>query len=61
MSDLVVRPYDLRPNQPKWCLQLRRTGMPETEYITLATGDDDWAREIIDAGAPFWLFGEPRR
>lgn len=56
MSDLVLRPYD----KARWCLQLRRAGLPETEYITLSIGDETWAREIVGAGAPFWLFGEPR-
>lgn len=66
MSNLVVRPYDpaTRPapspdGRRRWCLQLRRAGMPETEYITLAIGDEAWARELVEAGAPTWLFGPP--
>jgi hypothetical protein len=40
-------------------LQLRNHGPAETEYLTIARVSDELAREIIRAGAAFWLFGDP--
>lgn len=58
MSDLVIRPSGL-PEKP-WSLQLREHGPAETSYHTLWRGSEEIAREIIDAGQAFWLFGEPK-
>lgn len=62
-ATLVLRPYtiDAESRVTKWSLQLRRAGMSETEYITFATGNEAWAREVVEAGAPYWLFGDPRK
>lgn len=59
MADLIIRPTGRGADDP-WVLQLRRAGMPQTEYHTLARIDEATAREIVEAGAAFWLFGDPR-
>lgn len=57
---LILRPSGLEEKHNKpWSLQLRYHDGPETNYITLCRVDDDMAQEIIDAGAPSWLFGTP--
>ncbi|MFG1399921.1 hypothetical protein [Roseixanthobacter pseudopolyaromaticivorans] len=61
MVDLILRPSSLeeRHNKP-WMLQLRNhSSVGEVEYLTLAWVSDDTAREIVAAGNPRWLFGEP--
>lgn len=59
MPDLILRPSGLIDGKP-WALQLRyHEGLGETEYRTIARVSDDVAREIIKAGAPEWLFGDP--
>lgn len=59
MVDLVLRPSALVPGKP-WAMQLRwHESVGETEYATLARVGEHTAREIIRAGAPFWLFGDP--
>lgn len=60
MPSLILRPSGLpeRVNKP-WSLQLRFPGMPETTYLTLAHVSDEVAQQIIEAGEPYWLFGEP--
>lgn len=58
MADLIIRPSGL-PAKP-WSLQLRWHGPAETTYETLWRGSEEAAREIIDAGTAFWLFGEPK-
>ena len=60
MVDLVLRPSGLKEvhNKP-WSLQLRDAQMAETTYETLCRVSDREAQVIIEAGAPFWLFGEP--
>jgi hypothetical protein len=58
--ELILRPSGLEEKHNKpWSLQLRYGGMPETQYVTLARVSDDTAQEIMKAGAPSWLFGEP--
>jgi hypothetical protein len=65
MISLVVRPESIDRETHKvlsWCLQLRRGGMPETEYHTLLHDLHEWeARELTEAGSIYWLFGDPRR
>lgn len=58
MADLILRPSGLVDGKP-WALQLRYHGMAETNYHTIARVSDEVAREIIAAGTPFWLFGDP--
>lgn len=59
MVDLVLRPSTRDPKRP-WALQLRwHESVGEVEYTTLCLASDGLAREIIRAGAPFWLFGDP--
>lgn len=62
-SDLVIRPEQITNGKIlSYCLQIRRAGMPETEYITLVRNlNEADAREIISAGSAFWLFGDPRK
>jgi hypothetical protein len=58
MVDLVLRPSR---TPGKFYLELRRHGsMGEVEYATIASIDRHTADEIIRAGAPTWLFGEPK-
>ncbi len=61
MPDLILRPAGgPEPSDKKWALQLRyHESLGETEYITIARVTDPAAREIIKAGAAFWLFGDP--
>jgi len=61
MGDLILRPsgLDEKHNKP-FSLQLRfHESCGETEYVTLCRISDDMAKEIMKAGACFWLFGEP--
>lgn len=59
MPDLILRPSGI-PEKP-WSLQLRyHESLGETEYLTLARVSEETAREIIEAGEPYWLFGEPK-
>lgn len=58
LMDLILRPSGHVEGKP-WALQLRHHGPAETEYQTIARVSDDTARNIIAAGAAFWLFGEP--
>lgn len=57
MADLIVRPS----GEGKYALQLRyHDCCGPTEYATLVSGlTESDAREIVDAGAPYWLFGDP--
>ena len=60
MPDLILRPTALIEGKP-WALQLRYyESLGEIEYVTLARVTEERAREIIKAGAAFWLFGEPK-
>lgn len=60
MVDLILRPSGLaeKLNKP-WALQLRDHGPVETDYHSLCHVSDEIAARIIDAGAPYWLFGKP--
>ena len=59
MPDLVLRPSGLKDGKP-WALVLRsHESLGEVEYITVARVSDNIAREIVRAGKPFWLFGDP--
>ena len=59
MPDLILRPSTLLPDKP-WALQLRyHESCGPTEYHTIARVSADIAREIVRAGTPFWLFGDP--
>jgi hypothetical protein len=59
MSDLILRPSGMIEGKP-WALQLRKhESLGEVEYLTIARVTDEVAREIIRAGAPYWLFGDP--
>ena len=61
MPDLILRPSGMPKEKKKpWALQLRyHDCCGPTEYHTLAYISDDTAREVIEAGAPDWLFGDP--
>jgi hypothetical protein len=61
MPDLILRPAGgPEPVTKPWALQLRyHESLGETEYTTIARVSDAVAREIIRAGAAFWLFGDP--
>jgi hypothetical protein len=58
MVDLILRPSDRNHEKP-FALQLRDHQMAETAYHTIAYVTREMAFEIIAAGAPTWLFGEP--
>lgn len=58
--DLILRPSGHAP--PKgWSLQLRDHGPAETDYYTIPHVGSDMARDIVAAGACFYLFGGPDR
>jgi hypothetical protein len=59
MADLILRPSGFADKQ--WSLQLRyHDSVGPTEYVTLWRGSEGTAREIVSAGAAYWLFGEPK-
>ena len=58
MPDLILRPSTHIHGKP-WALQIRHHGPAETEYYTIARVSDEMAKNIIEAGAAFWLFGDP--
>lgn len=60
--DLILRPSGLADPQKAWSLQLRDyacQGVPPT-YSTLCRVSKETAQYIIEAGAAYWLFGEPK-
>lgn len=59
-GNLILRPSGLVAGKP-WVLQLRYHGPAETQYHTIARVSEEMAREIVAAGAPTWLFGDPDR
>jgi hypothetical protein len=60
MVDLVIRPSGRNDPKQAWAVQLRwHESLGETEYQTLCRVPDEVAREIVRAGAPSWLFGDP--
>lgn len=59
MADLVLRPSSLVDGKP-WALQLRyHESVGPTEYHTITRVSEDVARAIVEAGAAFFLFGDP--
>lgn len=59
MTDLIVRPTGLRAVGSEYVLQLRRHTLGECDYEDVAYMTESKARAIVDAGACFWLFGDP--
>lgn len=60
MTSLVIRPSGLEEKHNKpWSLCLRERDSVETNYTRLCFLTDEGARAVIEAGAPYWLFGEP--
>lgn len=60
MPDLILRPSGRADPAKAWSLQLRyHESYGPAEYFTIARVSEATAREIIRAGAPFWLFGDP--
>lgn len=57
--DLILRPSGLPHPTRTWALQLRDHGPAETDYHTLARISLRTAQAVVDAGAPYWLFGAP--
>lgn len=57
MPDLILVPSPT--NQHLYLLRLREAGPAETEYHTIASVSLAVAKDIIRAGAAFWLHGEP--
>lgn len=45
-------------NKP-WSLVLRSHDLGGTDYQTIALLDDETAREVVEAGRVYWLYGEP--
>lgn len=58
MTDLIVRPSG-RPAPKDYCLQLRFSHCGGTDYATITYISEDTARTIVEAGKPYWLFGDP--
>lgn len=59
MADLILRPSTIVEGKP-WALQLRyHDCVGPTDYHTITRVSDETARSIVDAGAPFFLFGDP--
>lgn len=59
MVDLILRPSTIKEGKP-WALQLRwHESSGETDCQTIARVSDATAREIVRAGAPYWLMGDP--
>lgn len=59
MPDLILRPSDHAPGRP-WALQLRRHDCcGPVEYHTIARLTEAEARDVVAAGAAWWLLGEP--
>lgn len=60
MVDLILRPSGLpEVHDRPWSLQLRTADLGGTNYSTLCQVNDSTAQLIIDAGKPYWLYGEP--
>jgi hypothetical protein len=62
MVDLVVRQGgSVFPDGKNWALQLRyHEASGETEYYPVARVTKEMAKEILNAGAPFALYEDPR-
>lgn len=57
--DLILRPSDLIAGKP-WALQLRQHDLSGVDYETLARLAERQAYAVMDAGAAYFLFGDPR-
>ena len=59
MADLILRPDGLKEDH--YALQIRHHDCcGPTDYETITRGlTEAQARDIVDCGAPFWLFGDP--
>lgn len=59
MADLIVRPDIYKDGH--YALQIRRHDCcGPTDYETLKRGlTESEARDIVDCGEPYWLFGDP--
>ncbi len=57
--DLILRPSTVHKDKP-YALQLRDHGPADTEYYTIAHVSLPTALEVVDAGKPFFLYGDPR-
>jgi hypothetical protein len=61
MVDLVVRPSGL-PAPKDWVLQLRfHDSVGPTEYSDVAFMSEEKAKACVEAGGPFYLFGDPAK
>jgi hypothetical protein len=59
MVDLILRPSTLVEGKA-FALQLRwHESLGETEYYTIGRVSEGLAEDIIRAGAPYWMLGEP--
>lgn len=56
--DLVLMPSNIDPAKP-WALRLRYHGPVDTDYVTLVRLTEEAAKEVVKAGAAFWLTREP--
>lgn len=61
MSDLILRSFGLSPPGKPYALQIRKhESLGETEYYTICYVSLEMGKEIVKAGAPYWMFGEPQ-
>lgn len=60
MATLCIKPSGLEEKHDRpWQLVLRTHDLAGTDYEHVAWLTDDKARDVIEAGAPSWLFGKP--
>lgn len=58
--ELVIKPSGFPESKGKpWLLCLRVHDLGGTDYLPLVYVSDAVAKDIIEAGAPSWLYGEP--
>lgn len=62
MTNLILRPTTLT-NKPhiRWALQFRWHDLSGTDYQTIARVSDATAETLVDAGSPYFLFGDSDR
>lgn len=60
MADLILRPSGIDDPKSAMSLQLRYAHCGGTEYTTLTRMSVSAAVEMVEAGAPYFLFGDPR-
>lgn len=60
-KSLIIRKSDLLDKEglPLWSLDIRVADMAETNYYNIAHLSWEMAHDVIDCGAPTWLYGEP--